>query len=169
MIAAPLTRLRTEGYVVMPQAIDPHTLRTVRERALPHMADVPIRADGYPDGYRLNDFEFSELIDNAEALVISIGLHPKELKHTIMVPKFPHETTRPWHNDSSEPRHVFILYYLQTVGLNQGVLGINGKPIPVTIGDVILMDARAQHRSYANETDDLRLLIRVWIEIGEEL
>ena len=140
---------------------------------------------------RVNDH--TVLLDHAEHLLQSIGADPYWLQNLMLISKRPHEGRRFWHTDSPAifapategPPELFVIYMLQRTAVDLGngcLLVVPGYadgpqhaervttpmaeeyPIETEPGDVIIMDPRLLHGSLANETNEHRFNIRLWIQ-----
>ena len=131
------------------------------------------------------------LLDHAEALLRSIGADPYWLQNLMLIMKQPHEGRRFWHTDNppifapseEDAPELFVLYFLQKTTVKNGALlvvpgyaegpqhservttPIDGEyPIETEMGDVIVFDPRLLHGSMANNTDEHRFNVRLWIQ-----
>jgi hypothetical protein len=155
-----------------------------RLKALAEAGDLP-----YCIPMPVNDH--APLLDHAEELLKSIGADPYWLTNLMLIMKNPHEGRRFWHTDSpaifapseEDAPELFVLYFLQKTTKENGALlvvpgyaegpqhservatPIEGEhAIETEPGDVIVFDPRLLHGSLANNTDEHRFNVRLWIQ-----
>lgn len=167
-VLVPADQLAQDGVLVLEKAIHSETLKRVRLQAEKDEPHVTYGENGLPNGYEVYPENYYALVKHAAQLLSSIGAMPIELKQVTLIPKRPLETARELHVDIAEdrrgvPQDLFVLYYLDDASVDKGCLCVKSGNMPVRRGDVVLLDPRLEHGSTANTTENLRLLVRIWM------
>lgn len=188
--AAAIDQLVSDGYCVLPCAVSLKAIESALEAARRDAPDVPIDpSGGLPWAYDVWPEDYWVLAGNARRIMVELGAMHSSVNRVTLIKKAAGEPRRYWHNDwdvtrkpnGAPPREVLALYYLTPTRNGEGSLLVRPKfvegpaheehdnaarpdemAVPVSLGDVVLMDPRLQHASLQNETSDDRLLIRVW-------
>ena len=184
--------LETSGFAILRGVLDVRILDGMRGRALADVQKGTMDDDGLNRGYPIKASEYLALIDSVDAIMVREGIVPERLEDAMLIPKLAGEKRRYWHTDAKPVRaqngpcsDVFALCYLEDTSIENGCLvvgvaddrflhaaeteyaeRIEGEiPVPVRIGDLIVLDYRWPHGAYANQTEQDRLMIRLQIEL----
>lgn len=181
--------LDQEGYLVLRKVLDPMVIVAARCQATKDLGSLEFDSLGYP--YALGIDLNLPLYHSLRSTSSELWPRGWDLHSASLITKRPRENRRQWHQDllKSKGRVIGFLHYLQKTDQFNGCLlvlprfrvpefgEIGGRfqaqpdevPVPVEVGDVVVLDSTTFHASLPNRSNQERLLITVWVTTYEHV
>ncbi len=176
------------GYHMLKSAIPIEVIGQTLSNAKRDAEDLTLGPRDQPNGCRAVIHDYLPIVDAVERALRQAGYRPQRLNQVSVFTQSADGVRRYWHVDAREENNdILALCYLQDTAEANGCLivgernprfqeaadnyevgPIEGETlVPAQMGDLIVLKPQQPHAAARNSTEEVRLLIRLWITLAD--